>query len=461
MTTFSRLSPEQRAELWACLALRHGKGIGALRAKRLVEAYGSAFAAVEAGRVSAVPWAERELVPLPTGRLFTAESWRDKAKEEWNTLQRLNCNVVLLSDAGYPALLREIPDAPLILYYRGDISLVRCSAVGIVGSRRCTREGVAVAAFFGRGLSQSGVTVISGMAQGIDRAAHLAGLEGVGSSIAVLGTGIDLVYPACNTDLAGLLAAKGLILTEFAPGTPAHPKHFPVRNRLISGLSRGVLVVEAAGRSGSLITARLALEQGREVFAVPGHTTADVSEGCRELIRRGAKPVFTADDVLVELAPLLTEDARRALKERGCTGANRRGAVPGTLHKDAYDAALASAVPVLPKGEVPWLAPEEQPAARRRTPAAGKTVSGRNGGPPSEKAAAATPENGRTVKNPESVRLSPDEQAVVGALSGKPVHIDALATNTGLDVAQVSGLLTILEVRGLVRRMPGMLYMRG
>ncbi len=460
MTTFSSLSPTQRAELWACLALRHSKGIGALRGKRLVEAYGSAFAAVEAGRLSASAWAELELVPASAGKQFTAESWRDKAKAEWETLQRMQCGFVFLTDDQYPALLREIPDAPLILYYKGNVSLLRSPSVGIVGSRRCTREGVAVAAFFGRGLSQAGVTIISGMAQGIDRAAHLAGLESVGSSIAVLGTGIDMVYPPCNNDLAGLLARKGLILTEFAPCTPAHPKHFPVRNRLISGLSRGVLVVEAAGRSGSLITARLALEQGREVFAVPGHTTADMSEGCRELIRRGAKPVFTADDVLVELAPLLTQDARRALEERGRTQNKRDAGGPGAFHKDAYDAALASAVSVLPQGEIPWLAPDRQPDAPCSASAHNENVPHRHQASP-EKPILAPSARAGAGESLEGLRLSTDEHAVVGALSAKPVHIDALATGIGLDVAKVSSLLTMLEIRGVVRRMPGMLYMRG
>lgn len=451
--TFADLSTDEKAELWACLALRHGKAIGALRGKRLVLSFGSALLAVEACLKSPSLWAERELLPVGACRDFATQGWRGKAKEEWEALQKQHCSFVFWSCATYPHLLREIPDAPLLLYYKGDFSLLSSPSVGIVGSRKCSREGIRLAAFFGRGLSCAGVTVISGMAEGIDRAAHLAGLEGVGSSIAVLGTGIDLVYPPCNADLAGLMEKKGLILTEFPPNTSASSRHFPVRNRLISGLSRGVLVVEAAARSGSLITARLALEQGRDVFAVPGAGTSSSSEGCRDLIRRGAKPVFAADDVLQELAPLLTLDARRALEARSKPKSARD-----------YQVDIAEATAVLPDGQIPWLAPEssKKSTTTNKTRAATKKTENKN---LDKKSAGSKPASAGSfdakatqIKPVDLSTLNAEELRLVQGLSAQPVHIDTLALAVGMDVAKVSGFLTILEIRGIVQRLAGMLY---
>ncbi len=445
---FNELSEEQRTELWACLAIRHCKGIGAVRGKRLLEAYGSAMKAVDAARTSKYSWAERNIASPVVCSFFASGAWRENAKKEWTALQKLACNFVYLSSPLYPALLKEIPDAPLMLYYKGDFSLLSSPSIGIVGSRSCSMEGIRMAAFLGRGLSFAGVTIISGMAKGIDRAAHLAGLEGAGRSIAVLGTGIDVVYPFCNEDLAELLVCRGLLITEFAPETQPNHKHFPVRNRLISGLSRGVLVVEAAARSGSLITARLALEQNREVFAIPGATTSSVSEGCRELIRRGAKPVFSADDILIELAPLLTLDARVALEKRA------EGKLPSDAVKDSD---------ILPQGEIPWLAVETKNNAK-------KTEAPRNSkiGNAEEKHARATAQilldkdseaaNKPVEKTVCVEHLSKEEQLLLQGIGNKSVHIDELAFMVGIDVARVSCLLTVLEMQGVVQRQPGMYY---
>ena len=204
-------------------------------------------------------------------------------------------------DADYPAALLSIPDPPPVFYYVGRRELLNLPAVAIVGSRNATPQGVEHAEAFGAALSAAGLTIVSGLASGIDAAAHRGGLSAVGSSIAVVGTGLDRVYPTSNSELAAQLERDGGLLSEFALGTPPLPENFPRRNRVISGLSRGVLVVEATLNSGSLITARLAAEQGREVFAIPGSIHSPFSKGAHRLIREGAKLVETAQDVLEEL----------------------------------------------------------------------------------------------------------------------------------------------------------------
>ncbi len=215
--------------------------------------------------------------------------------------------VVTLADHDYPKSLLTIADPPPVLYAKGNISLLTRQAIAIVGSRNATKQGLENAERFAQALSTAGLTVISGMALGIDASAHQGALLHVtsardnGSTVAVTGTGLDLVYPARHRDLAHKIAAAGCLLSEYPLGTPAIASNFPRRNRIISGLSLGVLVVEAAAQSGSLITARSALEQGREVFAIPGSIHSPLSKGCHLLIRQGAKLVESAQDILEEL----------------------------------------------------------------------------------------------------------------------------------------------------------------
>ena len=209
--------------------------------------------------------------------------------------------LVTLADATYPRLLLEIADPPPVLYVRGRVELLQRPALAVVGSRNATAQGAANAESFAKSLSAAGLTIVSGLALGIDAAAHRGGLAGPGSTIAVLGTGIDIVYPRSNAALAGEIAERGLLVSEFPLGTGALASNFPRRNRLISGLAQGCLVVEAALASGSLITARSAAEQGREVFAIPGSIHSPVSKGCHSLIKSGAKLVEAAEDVLAEL----------------------------------------------------------------------------------------------------------------------------------------------------------------
>jgi DNA processing protein len=213
----------------------------------------------------------------------------------------LRDSVLTLDDGGYPPLLREICDPPLALHYRGRPDLLLQPAVAIVGSRRASPYGINVASRLARELAGAGAAIVSGLARGIDAAAHEAALDAGGATIAVLGTGIDVYYPRSNARLAKRVEGEGIVVSEFAPGTPPLPENFPIRNRVIAGLSLGTVIVEATSRSGSLITARMAAEQGREVFAVPGSIFSAGTEGTHRLIQYGAKLVHDADDVLEEL----------------------------------------------------------------------------------------------------------------------------------------------------------------
>ncbi len=214
--------------------------------------------------------------------------------------------LIALDDPTYPARLREIPDAPLALWVDGtDTALLAAAQLAIVGSRNPTSGGRANAEYFAEHLSRSGLTITSGLATGIDSASHRGALAGNGSTIAVLGCGIDSVYPRRNRKLAARIAECGLIVSEYPPGTPVRPFQFPQRNRIIAGLSLGTLVVEATRRSGSLITARLAADYGREVFAIPGSIHNPLAKGCHKLIRDGAGIAEEGDEILAELAPQL------------------------------------------------------------------------------------------------------------------------------------------------------------
>lgn len=214
-------------------------------------------------------------------------------------------HLVSLHDERYPPLLKELSDAPIMLYVRGEVGLLNDPQVAVVGSRHASRLGLSTAEDFAQYLSSVGLTITSGLALGIDTASHQGGLKGQGKTIAVVGTGLDRVYPASNRNLARQIAEEGAMVSEYPLGTKPLAHHFPQRNRIISGLSTGVLVVEAALKSGSLITAKQAMEQGREVFAVPGAINNPNAKGCHELIRQGAKLVQSGQDVLEELSPLV------------------------------------------------------------------------------------------------------------------------------------------------------------
>lgn len=272
-------------------------GIGNTSLLRLLTAFGSPEAVLSSGRGALA----RHLSAAQCDALLAGPDPAEHgAARAW--LAQPGNSLMTLADADYPQALLEIADPPALLYCKGRRELLGRPGFGIVGSRHATPQGARDAEAFAQALSDAGLTIVSGLALGIDAAAHRGGLAGAGSSIALVGTGLDRVYPAKNKALAHRLAESGLIVSEFPLGTPPLPGHFPRRNRLISGLSRGVLVVEAAPDSGSLITARVAAEQGREVFAMPGSIHSPLARGCHALIKQGAKLVESAADILDELA---------------------------------------------------------------------------------------------------------------------------------------------------------------
>lgn len=288
-------------ELAAWLRLIETPGVGRESARQLLAAFGSpqaVLAADTAERRTIVGPAKASALEQPDERhgplLETTLAWLA-------TDDGLARHVVPLGDADYPPALLEAADPPLLLYGIGRIELLKAPAIAIVGSRNPTPQGRENAAAFATRLGQTGLTVVSGLALGVDGAAHAAALETPGSTVAVVGTGLDTVYPRRHHGLARRMAGQGLIVSEYSLGTPPLPARFPQRNRIIAGLSLGTLVVEANLQSGSLITARLAVEAGRDVFAIPGSIHAPQSRGCHALIKQGAKLVETAQDVLDEL----------------------------------------------------------------------------------------------------------------------------------------------------------------
>jgi DNA processing protein len=293
----------EHEELVAWLTLIETPRVGRESARKLLSAFGSPAAAVAASVA-----ARREVVSAAVAEaLATAPETLDRLIEttaRWLAAEgEPPRHIVTLGDPQYPELLLQTADPPLLLYAQGRVELLQRPAIAMVGSRNPTAQGRDNARAFAAALSRSGLTVVSGLALGIDGAAHEGALEGVGATIAVVGTGLDRVYPRTHHELAHRIARDGLMLSEYPLGMPPLAANFPLRNRVIAGLSQGVLVVEAALQSGSLITARMAAEAGREVFAIPGSIHAPQSRGCHALIKQGAKLVDSAQDILEELRP--------------------------------------------------------------------------------------------------------------------------------------------------------------
>ncbi len=274
-------------------------------AKQLMEikAY---FGSLQAGlQASHSDWQKAEILRPKQLASLLEGGVQQKVEQALQWQQAENHHMLTLEDARYPKLLKEISDPPILLYIKGQISQLCDPQLAVVGSRHASKMGGQIAEDFSRHLSEQGLTITSGLARGIDAAAHRGGLKGVGSTIAIIGTGIDRVYPAAHRALAHQIAEQGALVSEFPLGAGPLAYHFPLRNRIISGLSVGVLVVEAAVQSGSLITARTAMEQGREVFAVPGSINNPQAKGCHQLIKQGAKLVETGQEILEELQPLI------------------------------------------------------------------------------------------------------------------------------------------------------------
>jgi DNA processing protein len=289
-----------REDLRCWLALLHAPHIGPVTGAGLLARFGSAPAILAAGHKA---WTEAGLDARAQEALAQPDPARITADLAW--LANPDRYLIVREDPRYPERLRQLEGAPLALFVVGDPELLALPQLAIVGSRNPTPAGLENAKAFAESLAAAGLVITSGLALGIDAAAHEGALAGKGLTLAICGTGLDRVYPARHRDLAHAIAQHGALVSEFPPGTPPLAANFPRRNRLISGLSLGVLVVEAALQSGSLITARLATSQGREVFAIPGSIHNPLARGCHRLLRDGAKLVESAQDILEEIGPLL------------------------------------------------------------------------------------------------------------------------------------------------------------
>ena len=361
----------------ALLILNAVSGLGPIRVRAMIEHFGSPEKVLAASQDELLAIAH-----IPQHAILNMIHFsKDKfLTNEYALLRSNNVSIVTIEDEGYPSHLREIASAPLVLYVRGKCEVLNGPAVAIVGSRLASLYGMGIAQKFAMELAQAGLTIVSGLARGIDTSAHQGALKSGGVTIAVLGCGLNHNYPAENKGLAQSITEHGAVISEFPMETPPASFNFPRRNRIISGLSKGVVVVEAALKSGALITGDFALEQGREVYAVPGKIGDPAAQGTNRLIQQGAKLTMSVDDILEDLAPGLQEFRR---------------------------------------------APEEQTADRL-----------------------------------PDVPLSNEEHVLCSSLDDEPVHIDELADKTGLTVTQAALVLFRLQLKKMVRQLPGQKYQK-
>lgn len=314
-----------------------------------------------------------------------------------------NRHILTWQDSAYPPLLKQIPDPPPLLFVLGEAELLSMVQLGVVGSRQSTQGGEDTCRQICAQVSAAGIVITSGMALGIDGTAHQAALAAGGKTIAVVGTGLDRVYPARHRDLAHQIATQGAIVSEFPIGVGVRQHHFPQRNRIISGLSAGVLVVEAGLQSGSLITARHAAEQGREVFAIPNSIHNPLSRGCHALIKQGAKLTESAEDILEELLPL---------------------------------------------AQAAWQLAERQPQAVAISPT------------DTEQNAAVHGENATLAQSLKVNADNPAEAQLLAAMGYDPVRVEQLLERTDLTISEISAMLLMLELDGRVQALPGGRYQR-
>lgn len=346
----------------------------------------------------------------------------DKAHQVLERCDRLGILVLPISDRRYPPCLRQIADPPVLLYVRGQLpDFAQAPGITIVGTRRATPYGLAVSEQFGASLTAAGFTVVSGMALGIDGAAAKGALRAGGRTVAVLAGGVDICYPAAHQRLMGDILLSGAVISENPPGTPSEAFRFPLRNRILSGLSAAVLIVEAPERSGALITARRALDQGREVYVVPGNLDAPASAGCNRLIREGGGALVTSpDDIIGDLSPLLPQNPDAIPKETV-----RRKAAPAKA-KPASAAALWDAIERAPADPAPAPLLVASPADPADLPAG----------------------------------LSKEERAVAQAVGLGAGTTDEIVERTGLAAAKVLSVTTMLEISGVLKREGGRLYLK-
>ncbi|MCL2022082.1 MAG: DNA-processing protein DprA [Betaproteobacteria bacterium] len=338
------LTPENSLAAWLRLTLI--PGIGGESQRKLLAAFGLPDHIFSVGRAMlAEIIGNRANLLLDTDverEVVAALRWREEPGQK----------IITLADAEYPRLLLQTPNPPVLLYVRGDVALLQQPVLAIVGSRNATPQGSKIAEDFAATLAKAGFAIVSGLALGIDAAAHKGALKNSeGMTIAVIGTGADRIYPARNQELARTIAGRGVIVSEFPLGTPAMAANFPRRNRIIAGLSRGVLVVEATTRSGSLITARLAGDMGREIFAIPGSIHSPFSRGCHHLIKQGAKLVESAEDILEELGGWQT--ATESAMENAMESATAAEARPGADSPQSPEADPIAATVLAQLGHAP------------------------------------------------------------------------------------------------------------
>jgi DNA processing protein len=362
-----------RSSLYWWLALNRIPGVGQVIFKRLLDRFGSPEAVFQAAR--------GELLEIEGIRRHSVQAvlrFRPdpEIERELEELDRLEIGVLILTDPLYPSMLAHIPDPPPFLYYRGRPAPEDGRSIAIVGSRLSSPYGIKITERLAWSLAKHPLTVVSGMARGIDSAAHRGALMAEGRTVAVLGSGLDVIYPAENKKLFEEIVESGLVCSEYPPGTLPERQHFPARNRIISGMSLGAVIVEATQHSGSLITARLALEQGREVFAVPGSVESFKSSGTHRLIKQGAKLAEHAGDILEEFPYLYSE--------------LQAGGVETPLE------------PVLPS----------------------------------------------------------DQKKIWDSLSHDPLHVDQISRETRLGTGLLLSLLLEMELRGIVKQLPGKLFVR-
>lgn len=414
---FTELSDQEKAEYWASLALRHCPGLGARLNSRLLKFFGSALAAFE----NVKEWPACHIRSACMEALRKG-AWRKEAKKEWDAA--IKTRILLWTSSSYPQLLRDIPDAPVLLYLRGNHTLLNNPCVAIVGSRKAMPESRKVAFILGSELSKCGITIVSGMAVGIDESAHRGALNELGGSIGVLGTGINLCYPSENSELFAQMTNYGLLVSEFAPNARPQPTNFPIRNRIISGLSLGTVVVEAASKSGSLITAQLACDQNREVFAVPGAVYNTQSQGCQNLIRQGAHPVFGHDDILRELMQLLRDFS---LPATGQTYVKKESNSENSKMENIPSNPFLQFDPPLAK-------------STQNNDTFGKVKK------------SPLPDLPETVKDHAQNEKS---TLILECLKLGVRHIEQLVQDTGLEMNDLNAALIMLELTGHIKRLPG------
>ena len=393
------------AETKSLIHLNLIPGIGNHTIRRLLAAFGSAEKSIAA---TSEELAQVDgLTPDVRQQLVDGRS-RAPLAQELELIQQHQCHIVIINDDAYPALLKQINDPPVLLYIIGDFPLQDAPSIAIVGSRSPTEYGKTISQQLSHQLAERGVTVVSGFARGIDTCVHRGALEAGGRTIAVFGCGLSIIYPSANRALAAEIVESGALISEFPMTMPPRGNNFPRRNRVISGLTLGTLVVEASEQSGSLITARHAAEQGREVFAVPGQIFSNVSRGTHSLINQGATLINSVDDLL--------------------------DALPQN-----YTTFLG--------GESPQPTRQPSPAKRPDTVARPQSVGKRS---------APTPQ----PKTKTELNLTPDEQTVLSAMDADSVHIDEITRVTQLPIGKVSSLLVMLELKGIVQQLPGKQFMK-